>query len=850
MNDRVERRRDEGAPGKAPGNGGEGIAGAADALAGRYRRRLWLSRAALFWESFWPALWPLGCTLGLFLALALMDALSGLDGWLHLAVLVGFALAALGGLAWAARRVRLPGYEAARRRLERDSGLQHRPLQALEDRLATEQADADARALWQAHRRRLAEQLRRLRVAPPAAGWARVDGFALRAAVGLLLVVGLAVGGADWRFRLASAVTPSFGEPEASLPPQLDVWLNPPAYTGVAPRYLDPAKTSGSTVEVPTGSSLLAQIQGGSGEAVLSLAGGETAFERHDAGSLRLQRPVEAGDEPRTLPLEVRRGDETLGAWTLQVLPDRAPSVEYLQAPSRARRGALELAYRAGDDYGLAGLRAVIRRVDRPADEPLSFDLGLPGDGATDSEGTAYRDLTPHPWAGIPVTVQLEARDAIGQTGATEAFEMVMPERSFEHPVARRLIELRKQLTLDPELRRPVVEGLRDLSRRPAHFAGDFVVALALVIAESRLLHDRTAEAVPQVQELLWDTALHIEEGEVALAEKRLRELQEQLMEALEKGAPEAEIERLMSELQQALDEFLRQMAEQMMQNLDEQQLGESMELPPDAQLLQRDDLQRMIEQARELAKSGARDKAREMLSQLQQMLENLQAMPMQQRMNQQARQAQQMMQGLQEMMRQQQELLDRSFQRSQQGNRQQRQQPGESQGEGKDPGRSSNAGDAQTQESLRRQLGDLMRQFGEMMGEIPRSLGQAEQSMRDARDALQQDQPGSAIQPQGDALDQLQQGLETMLENFAQQMQPGQGQEGNQAGERPGEGRDPFGRGPQGQGLEGDDQVEIPTGSELRRAREILDELRRRRQDVERPPLELDYLDRLLRQF
>lgn len=835
-----------------------------DALARGYRRRLGLSRAALFWESLWPALWPLGCLLGLFLALALMDLLSDLVGWLHLAVLAGFAAAAVAAVAWAAGRIRLPQREAARRRLERDSGFEHRPLQSLEDRLAGGTADPDAQALWQAHRRRLAAQLRRLRVAPPAAGWARVDSFALRAAVGLLLVVGLVVGGADWRFRLSSALTPSFGAQEASLPPRLDVWLNPPAYTGEAPRYLDPAQAgavdgagrgNATTVEVPTGSQLLAQIQGGSGEAAMRLAGSETPFERHDAGSLRLQRSVEAagdgigGSEAALLPLEIRRGEALLGAWTLQVLPDVPPDVEYLKPPARARRGALELAYRAGDDYGLAGLQAVIRRVDRPDAEPLGYDLGLPSGEVTESEGTSYRDLTPHPWAGIPVTIQLEARDALDQTGTTEAFEMVMPERTFEHPVARRLAELRKQLTLAPERRGPVVEGLIELSLRPAHFANDFVVALALVVAERRLVHDREESAVPAVQQLLWDTALHIEEGEVALAERRLRELQEQLMEALEQGAPDEEIERLMSELQRALDEFLRQMAEQMMENLGEQELGEAQTLPPDAQLLQRDDLQRMIEQARELARSGARDQAREMLSQLQQMLENLQAMPMQQRMNQAAEQAQQMMQGLQEMMREQQELLDRSFQRSQQG-RQQQQSGERGEGEGKDPGRSSNAGDAQAQESLRRQLGDLMREFGEMMGEIPRTLGQAEQSMRDAREALGQDQPGQAVGPQGEALDQLQQGLEAMLESFAQQMQQGDGQDGSQAGQRPGEGRDPFGRGPQGQGLQGNDQVEIPTGSELRRAREILDELRRRRQDVDRPALELDYLDRLLRQF
>jgi Flp pilus assembly CpaE family ATPase len=43
---------------------------------------------------------------------------------------------------------------------------------------------------------------------------------------------------------------------------------------------------------------------------------------------------------------------------------------------------------------------------------------------------------------------------------------------------------------------------------------------------------------------------------------------------------------------------------------------------------------------------------------------------------------------------------------------------------------------------------------------------------------------------------------------------------------------------------------VQIPDEMELRRTREIVDELRRRRGERERPTLELDYLDRLLDQF
>ena len=64
----------------------------------------------------------------------------------------------------------------------------------------------------------------------------------------------------------------------------------------------------------------------------------------------------------------------------------------------------------------------------------------------------------------------------------------------------------------------------------------------------------------------------------------------------------------------------------------------------------------------------------------------------------------------------------------------------------------------------------------------------------------------------------------------------------------------DPFGRrnsNENGQGAAVEDaDVSLPNPTELRRAREILDELRRRSGERTRPKLELDYIDRLLDVF
>jgi hypothetical protein len=62
---------------------------------------------------------------------------------------------------------------------------------------------------------------------------------------------------------------------------------------------------------------------------------------------------------------------------------------------------------------------------------------------------------------------------------------------------------------------------------------------------------------------------------------------------------------------------------------------------------------------------------------------------------------------------------------------------------------------------------------------------------------------------------------------------------------------RDPFGRQlDEGSSGQANGSVKIPQENELARAREILDELRRRLGDMWRPEMEMEYLRRLLRRF
>ena len=172
---------------------------------GRIAGLLAVTRAGLFWERLWPALWPLTAAIGLFLALALVDVLPRLPGWLHAAVLFGLAAAAGWSMVRGLTRLRLPSSREAQRRLELGSGLEHRPLSARGDEIAAGGADPDSMALWEVHQLRLSARLRALRPRLPRAGLAAVDPFALRAALVLLLAIGLAAGGPDWPQRLKRA---------------------------------------------------------------------------------------------------------------------------------------------------------------------------------------------------------------------------------------------------------------------------------------------------------------------------------------------------------------------------------------------------------------------------------------------------------------------------------------------------------------------------------------------------------------------------------------------------------------------------------------------------------------------
>jgi uncharacterized protein (TIGR02302 family) len=815
----------------------------------RFAMRLRLARFALLWERVWPPCWPALAALGIFLVLALFDLLPNLPGLLHAAVLVCLGAAFVTAAAAAFGRTVLPDIISARRRIEQASGLEHRPLQTLADR-PSGTPDAGSAALWKAHRRRMAAAARRLRIGLPHAGFAARDPVGLRAALAILLLLAVIDAGSDWRDRLVRSLRPEIAGRSGVAAASLDAWVTPPDYTGLAPQFLQPETTE--TLRIPTGSKLLAQVHGGPGTPHLAIDAESRDFDVVDKQNFRATATLTTGKQ-----LAVTQARTSLGKWRIEIIPDNAPTIGFVKAPEGTSHAALRIDYRASDDYGVESAKAVIRRQAGNPDEKIELEMPLPGLHLKEAQATSYHDLSPHPWAGLPVEIRLVATDALGQTGESEPVKMKLPERKFEHPIARAIIDQRKELATDPGSRLPVADTLSDLRERPQLYRDDTVAFLGMRLAEERLRINDDANSIAEVQQLLWDTALRIEDGRMSLAEREMRRLQQELQDALAKNAPDAEIDRLMKELQQALDRYLQALAENMARNPDQYQ----QQVDPSKVISSRD-LQRMLDRARDLARNGARDQARELLSQLQNMLENLRMARPGQMPQQGSSEAQQMMRNMRELMQRQQQLLDRSFraqqqqgQQGQQGRMGQRGQQGQQQG-GEQPDANGQLGDAAgQQEGLRRMLGEMMRRLGDGLGDIPEPLGRAERAMRDATEALQRRQPGEAIGPQTEALDQLQQAARDFAEQMQRRMQ---GQWGNPNDDEVGatDGtprdrveRDPLGRPLSNNGTYDQGDVKIPDQNTLQKAREILDELRRAGERF-RPEIELDYIERLLKRF
>jgi len=131
--------------------------------------------------------------------------------------------------------------------------------------------------------------------------------------------------------------------------------------------------------------------------------------------------------------------------------------------------------------------------------------------------------------------------------------------------------------------------------------------------------------------------------------------------------------------------------------------------------------------------------------------------------------------------------------------------------------------------------------------------LGEADNAMGDAGGKLGEGNADGAVDSQGQALDALRKGAQSLAQAMQQGEGDGQGDgPGNRVGRQQNGGNqsDPLGRPLRGREYGDDLTVKIPGEIDVQRVRRILEELRRRLADPQRPQIELDYIERLLKDY
>ncbi|MDP3460026.1 MAG: DUF4175 family protein, partial [Hyphomonas sp.] len=404
------------------------------------------------------AFWPLFVLVMLFLSAALSGGFDRLDK-ISAALITPVLLVAAGLLARRGfQRYERPGAAEAARMLEAPSEL--RPLTSLRDRPA--HPSAAASGLWQAHRARLLAELKNLRLPRFGAEWRVLDPYMLRAVLPAAVIAFAVLAGGDGPGRIMRALFPDYGALVGADKMIVEAWVTPPEHTGRPPIFLKPGSAD---VRVPKGSEVTLRTEAPSAPRLV-MKGARDRDARFAA------TPDGAWEAKAEITGDTRISVKWWGErarYSFRVLPDALPAIEFVGLPGPGAQDRVKFAWKAQDDYGIAGIELAIRlREPHPAapDAEERVPVPMPGSaGAKEANASVELDLTRHPWAGLAVDLQLVALDGAGQEGRSESVPYILPEKLFLDPLARATQEARVTVLREPRDYAPVAKNeaaLRD----------------------------------------------------------------------------------------------------------------------------------------------------------------------------------------------------------------------------------------------------------------------------------------------------------------------------------------------------------------------------------------------------
>lgn len=785
-----------------------------------------------------------------------------------------------------------------------DEQYENTPAQFLNAKPVLHAGNDDARYLWREAMFQAWHEVLRKDHPQTTFYWRRADPLYFRYILPLILVCALLWNSQTAPQQILKGLNPFAHQLWETPPIQIDVWATPPAYTGMAPVYV--SEMASDSIDLPIGTEVVFRVEG-KGKPHLSLT---REALTHKARLPKIAKGVFEHKYTISHDITAQIGNKSdYQVWDFKVIADDPPYAQFIEAAKLTEGDEITFKWQARDDYGVEALSLLVRRSDGVEGTPeyTNETLRLPVMGARDLEDETEINLIKHRWAGLPVELIIEARDAAGQTGQSRVSKLRLPEKLFLQPYAQAAQEVRRdvlrasasygesavsltndevfsygetELPMRVTTESPITDQAPEdilkaaLKLDALTYEAEYVTALrdktvflGLRQAYNLLLEASSRDEAEGISEILWRIAVRVEHGDLANAALELAAAKQALERGLREGASDDELRRLMARFRQAVENYIAaKMAEALAngESVDEGDMREEM-----ASMMGGNDLDAMLEALQDLTETGARDQARQLLNDLDQLLRNLEF-----QLGQNSGQGQggsetmsKALEMLSDQLAEQRGLKDETFQQGEEpsdnGDNGAPASPGTSgqAGEGGENGASDGTGlnpdgDGSAQglnggrEDAGRSLAERQRGLAEGLANAPgnlragatgEALRRAEEAQRRAADALEKGDGEGALQAQNEAIEALREAASALGDQI-----DAAGGEGDFRNPR---NSDPFGRSSNG-APNGGENVDIPEESERRRAKEILDELRERLGREPTRQEEKEYLKRLLERF
>ena len=602
------------------------------------------AQASLYWERYAPVF---ALAAAIFIVF-LIGAFSGIwerigDPW-RLIVLIA-AIAFLIRSALRARDKKRPNLSEARRRVETDSNVQHRPLDVLEDRPAI------SREAWPSHYAKAQASAQKLRPAKWRHALKPIDPYFLRFALPCALGLAMMVGYGDNYERLRRSLTPTW---QSAINPSnvtYEAWVDPPEYTGRPPLYFKDKRS----IDVPAGSELVARISGVKDAPRLRLG----------RKYLKLKRLGPRSFEARAILKDKTTARWRIGTqekkWALNVLPDTAPYVVFEELPKADKRDRLAFTYTFEDDYGIEKFELKMRLLtENETEAAKTSTVTIPLSSASvkrAEDADAALDLTKHEWAGRKVAGMLIVTDGMGQSDESQESFFTVPDKIFVEPLAKAIIEQRNLVIAGSGDYAPLPEGYENdttldmdltaadfdtyqpeyrierapaqiqraailmdaLTDRPAGIFSDPAIFMGLKNVHGRLRYGRKAKDLRGIPEDLWRIALRAEFGVLGTALEEMRQAKEALQDGMARRAPQREIDTLFDRYDQAVERYMEELRRKALEegNIADAEGG-------GGEGRNADEIEELLKAIEEANRIGDTEGARKALARLAELLENM----------------------------------------------------------------------------------------------------------------------------------------------------------------------------------------------------------------------------------